>query len=429
MSHISNIRCLRWCELLPELEQREPELARLLVQLQPDETYRFILASYPYGMNMVEQGEFRLPLNDQEAVSINDPRMAEFSDDLTAYAKMPLGLVLNKTMELYYETNNRVICDKLLPTGSVVGAWEFFDKKLHVDTSRQVNISAGARSLFLLPLISDQVSHLRLKKAFNISATPPTKLTEHSKLFAELSRQLRTDWHCEVLFFCKEWFTPSDNPNWKQFENALYQIAWRQSHSARRQLENTISWERTLYNLSERNNYLPPRIIAQLKHVFLLSEGIFPGMVFSSGNTEELAPLPGLRDIYSEVYRLKNKAPLFMHPAYISDQQPVYYSLNYPGNLENFLPSKRVPRLMDELRIIMTTLDSLNAGLFDRMPNLQPFTVEAFHPAANGDDVICDLQQLVEQDKVLVDYFNQHDGEFSLKNAFLKGCIKLHQTG
>jgi len=229
-------------------------------------------------------------------------------------------------------------------------------------------------------------------------------------------------WRCQILYFSQSLIKKcrANHP----FMHYCFQEAWNQSYNCRRQFENNIFWEKYLNDISQSNRYITPKVCCHLKQLFLIAENIFPGMVFSSSKSEQVAPIKTIQQAYLEIYRLKHYAPILMHPQHILDQRAaaVYYSLNYPNYFDAYLPTKTQSRLMDELVAIQETLKHINEYRdSDKKPSFL-----CFHAAKGVHRNIFPAQTIVTHEKMLSDYFKKNKHlDFPSNSIFFKGCIRL----
>jgi hypothetical protein len=413
-----------WDKVRASVHKVNAELGVLLDDLDPGTSHSCLIANYPFGKDIVKTGRFFLPDNYADVISFDDERVPKAIRSLLKYAKIPIGLILDKTAEVYYETPERVIADKLLKNGDIFGVWELFDKPLQKDTAQLSNLAAGARSIFMLPKISDGIAHNRLKKAFNITLPPPRAMREHRDLFAELvkNNELKNEWKCKIIYFTDHWIKQKNNPAWFKLKNYLFQYVWEQSYNCRRQFELHIGWEKILSTMSQHNIYLSPKLSSHIKQLYLIAESVFPGMIFAQKNENEVAPINLIQEIYTDIYQLKNYAPILMHPCHIDAKTPVYYSLNYPNYFESFLPTKSQPRLMDEIRIIAETIEMIQTEIdFNPHPNFS-----YFHAQGADNHHIRSVDMLKDQEKSTQHYFkNKKNLKFPNMSPFFNGCVKI----
>jgi len=276
----------------------------------------------------------------------------------------------------------------------------------------------------MLPKISDRVSHNQLVKQLGIACAPPEKLSQHRDVFAQIVSQTEDadPWRCDVLYFPKSWVKKLKLSAGNQLRTFFANIAWSQSYNCRRQFENNIFWEDFLQTISQSNIYFQPKICSHLKQLLLISEGIFPGMVFSSSDNEQIAPVELIQSAYTEVYKLKQYAPILMYPQHVSDMMPVYYSLNYPNYFDPYLPMKAQPRLSDDLRALIIGLGLV----LDKAAAQQHTAYQVFHAIPHEQEGIHPSAKILDQEENLRKTLQQFKNkEFPTNSPFFKGCIRI----
>ena len=274
---------------------------------------------------------------------------------------MPVGILLNKSIEVFYSTSLRVIPDKIWFKGTIFGVWEQQDKDQNTNTTRLSNLSVGARLIFMLQKISDGISHQRLQRELNITIPIPNALHQHRDIFAKLIHAIPQglQWRCEIIYLTQPWLTPKNKEQKLLLQNYMLFEAWRQSLTCRKQFEYHFEWEQLLQLVNQKNIVLQSNIINHINHLLAIGEHIYPGFCFADETNEDIAPVKLLQMIYRTVYNLRGYAPLMMYPDYVAKNVPVYYSLNVPSCFQ--FPNKGTPRrLLDELRFLKTTLQAFN---------------------------------------------------------------------
>ena len=110
-----------WQDIRSQVREVNSELADIIDQLNPDKRYPFIRADYKFGDLIVEKGVLNLPI-ENNLVSHN--RLPYDLRELLAYSKIPLGLLLNKTSEIFVNEEERVIPLITIEPGDFFGTFE-----------------------------------------------------------------------------------------------------------------------------------------------------------------------------------------------------------------------------------------------------------------------------------------------------------------
>src|SRR3990167_11373570 len=118
-------------------------------------------------------------------------------------------MVLHNALEMFITLEDRVIPFSINKPGNIFGLWRVLDRpneeKLSHTSVFIWNMTAGARSMFMLPKVSEALAHNKLKQGLGIGIDKPRDLLDHWKVFREIAKQpeFTEDWYVEVLFFSK----------------------------------------------------------------------------------------------------------------------------------------------------------------------------------------------------------------------------------
>src|SRR5690349_11490610 len=137
------------------------------------------------------------------------PHMLQKIRSDLSYSPIPLSLLLNKNSEVFLQEAERTIPLNIIKPGQLFGTFETLDFIFNKPSSALWNVSAGARSVFMLPKINESFSIKRLRNHYHLSLDTQLKyLTQHWQIFKEISHvpTFSSPWQSEVLFFTKPWF-------------------------------------------------------------------------------------------------------------------------------------------------------------------------------------------------------------------------------
>jgi hypothetical protein len=199
---------LNWQEATPYLHDINHDFANIILDIEPSKEYKIIKAQYRFGEHIYDKGMLQIPYKNKllpiDSMELPADIRSQFPAD-----ELLLTIPLNKACENYFDTG-----DAILPI-QVFNACDINALCLILcsdDTSMQISkywtISAGCKSLYLLPKISHDRSFKRLKKEFNLTADKPLQLYDQSNLFNQISEFQDEDdvWTADVLIFSKKWF-------------------------------------------------------------------------------------------------------------------------------------------------------------------------------------------------------------------------------
>lgn len=421
----STLTRVYWNEIKDEVRQVNPSLFIHLDCVDNGKNLPLVLAQYPFGCDILKAGTLFLPEGEQAVCPISNSKAPKAILSDLHYSKIPVGLILSKSIEIYYETQERIIADKIWQKGRIFGLWELHDAPYQEDSAQLSNISAGARSIFMLPKITDQVSHRKLQKNLGITSPAPASERDHRDLFAEIVAKSEDGqkWKCRILYLSAAWFKNQNNLAFQSLKGYFLQEAWHQSYNCRRQFELNVSWENSLKWMSERNIYLSPRVSSHVKQLYLIAENIFPGMVFAKQKEDWAAPVNLITHIYQDIYQLKHYDPLITHANHIEHSNPVYYSLRYPNYFESHIPMKSTPRLAEEISMLANIIGMIKyTKHFNIKPefNFYHFGKENTPPVYSADHLIKsnpDLNQFIKNKK--------SGAEFPVNSTFFHGCVEI----
>src|SRR3990167_9065298 len=120
-------------------------------------------------------------------------------------------MVLDKHLEYYIDLPQ---CSMTIPwlvygPGSLFPYTSILDMKSNRNYSPNglLNITSGARSVFMLPNIGCSVNHMNLQRDFNVKKSAPKMLYNHWSVFTEIvnSKSTYSDWQSCVIFFSEKW--------------------------------------------------------------------------------------------------------------------------------------------------------------------------------------------------------------------------------
>jgi hypothetical protein len=417
----------KWADIREDVCRANPALGKVLDDFSPGEKHGFIKAKYPYGVEILNKGKIQLPTNLGTVVSLDDPLVPARLAKKLRYSSVPIGLILAKALEVYFETDQRVMPSKIFKEGTFFGLWELFDRGA-THSANIWSISSGARSLFMLPSISDERYHAKLKQKLGISEYAPKSMLSHVHVFREIAHAFRTihqhDWECEILFFDDGW-ADYDEGNHAELKLRAHwlQAAWSQSLNCRSQMDYSVAWEMFSKEISRKHWKVNPYIINTIKHFIAIAEGTFPG--FAPATDDSCAPVSIIQQAYIDHYLLKKYSPLIIQPSYIKNiGDYVYYSLTLPTLLEWAPKAMASASIMGEQKELKKLIN-----LFVKATGRNDLHLDYFH---------CEKDQLKEvrhSSEILIDdprmqYLESfpNNKEFCENSAFFKGCIRVQKV-
>lgn len=427
---------LYWQDVREDVAKVNPELTKVIDNMDPGKEYTLFRARYPYGEIILDEGKFLLPLSNGNVVSIHDPLIPKNTRAKLDYNRSnPAGIMLQNSAELFMRVNEHVIPFAMLRPGKIFGLWRALDPKLSYHQEHVWSLCSGARSLLMMPKISDAISHRRLQREYGVRHARPKNLYDQWQLFTELANKphFPQPWHNEVLFFSKTWFEEKDDDAWIRFHHFLLRQAWYGAYFWR----NQFIWDFTFSRAQANRNLKPnPYLADTAKHLLAIGEGPAPG--FRVAVDDSAAPISSLQQIYLDSYQLKNYAPLFMHLEHFdmyNCEHPVYYSLQFPTTIEFSPKSRRLSSAMEELREIRHVMRSVQAeivgdkGKLGDTPMYELATVvdySYYHSDKDQYDEIESTTLLPENDLSMQAQLAKFPGRtFAETSPFVRGCVRV----
>jgi hypothetical protein len=424
---------LTWPEIREQVTAVNPEFAKIIDSINPDKKYTVFVADYLFGDEILQRGEFYLPTKNGELVAFSSEFVSKNIKEKLSYnfGSNPAALVLDNSLELFLSLDDRVIPYSIISKGNIFGLWKILDRGTsYCPETFLWGLTAGARSLFMLPKISEASAHNRLKTTFNISEEKPQHLLEHWKTFKQIANNpiFKNPWKTRVLFFSKSWFEHLDDPSWQPFNYFLLNSAWQNSHYWR----NQYIWDLVFSIIQKQRNLKPsPYTADTVKHLLALGTGAVPG--FQPAQDDSLGPITQIQQAYAEIYRIGRYEPIIMQPAFWeggNHDQPIYYSLQHPTSLE-FSPkaSRRattISDLYDVYLLLKKYIEEIlthdfkiqTIPLYDVAKNTE---FRFYHNKKSSYKDIKESEEIQKTDPV----FMAAKDKFPKNSMFFNGCIQL----
>ncbi len=429
---------LNWSEARLLLLPLAPDLVKIIDALAPDASYTLYKARYPFGAKIIDKTDCYLPLKNGKTIHFNDDYLPQNISKNLRYDPMttnPVGIVLSKQSEFYLSTNNRMMPYAMVSPGDMFGLARILDNAEATQEGELTHrsffmweMTSGARSLFMLPKITENLSHTRLNKRYQLSLTKPEGCETHWDIFKAIAEKEQSPWRSEFLYFSNQWFTKLTDPAWSDF----YNYCLRKNRLSYSYWRNILSWQIT-FNVIEQTKNLrfSSYTLDTAKHLFAIAAGSLPG--FKPATDETAAPIHLLQEAYVEGYGLTEYWPVLMELASFSlkDKAPVYYSLNYPTLAQcdpGAFKGKSLITLLDELQLVVEKYQkgirsdtlAMASSLYE---TAQEVEFSYYHSDPGEFLNIHDNTLLPIEDPRFV--IPGASGEFPKHSPFLKGCIKI----
>lgn len=420
----SLIKQVSWDKIRNDVKKVNPELCQIIDKLDPSKKLKLIKASYTFGDLIIKDGILQSP-SKYEDVSSTNPAIPGLN-----YSQIPLSLLLNKSSEIFVHENDRAIPLKVFSPGMLFGTFETIDYLFGKQKSKIWSVSAGSRSIFTLPRISENTGLRRLKTHYKVSSDINARsIADHWNLFKQIAqnKNFSQPWQSDVLFFTKEWFDFKKNdPAWFDFQTYLFKKSWIQSIEAMTRYEFAIYWQDFIKAITHRRIQPTPYFTDSIKHIMLLSVGESPA--FQPAIEGDLyAPIQGIQEAILNVYMIKKYFPTIMHAEMMKKESlnPFYYSLSFPTLLEGSPNSKSQSStvMLDQKHFKLLMETSLQNWKISKTM-LKNKNFEYFHVENDADKEILSSKLITEMDKRFI--VNPIEGlEFCGSSPFWRGCIMI----
>lgn len=427
-----------WLTARPAFIQEEPELVAIIDELSPDNTFKLLKVSYPYGSIIHENGFMHLPVDNKNTLPINHVDISLALKKQLDYSNLPLGCIVNRHgVEIYRELEDRVHSIAFFTTGLNLGPWEFFDPPT------PYTISAGARTIQMLPKIADYAFHSKLK-AIGVTTPPPRSPREHWHIFKEIAANYHQNdpWNCEVIFFTSKWAEKIRNDRaWLPFKYFILKRVWDHTEHNRNHFVYDALWESFSRILSTRKMRPTSYVMDMFKNIIYLAQGQRTLTAYSpAGNDNSAAPINRIMETYINLYGLKHHIPTIMLPKHFlaDDKEPVYYSLQIPTYLDSVPRSRDSVSTKQDLNHLIWLKNTFqrelcNGNLTVWGDNIirifDHINFDFFHSDVDGDPEVKSTDLLIKEDPRFLYYPKDNDKlemrKFADKSTFVRGCVRL----
>jgi len=352
-----------WDDVKGDVEKIDPILANIINDLGVKKTYKLVKATYLYGDLIVNQGTTQIPTKDGILASVFDSDLSEDIKNKLSYQSIPLFLTLKNDNEVFIDTGKRAIPLNLFHQGSLLGAFETIDFLFGRKSNPRWCVSAGARTIFTLPKITDTLGLNKLRLHYNIDRDINLqRLQDHWELFKAIatSENFEQPWQNEVLFFTDDWLGHYNDCKWLKFYQYLYDKCWHQIQGfSLSKIEHAFLWENFAEIFAIKNQKPRPFLADHIKHILSIAMDRSPG--FYPVNNQTIAPITKLQQSLIDTYGLKKYLPTIMSINSLQDANinTVYYSLSYPTLLEGSPINNASSTIMLDFRKIKQLFDSL----------------------------------------------------------------------
>ena len=433
-----------WAKVASAVEKVNPVFATLINQLSPDDSFAAYELTVSYGTPIFKEGILYLPNKRGQLIPVTDPDIPSSVREDLSYRNTPICMVLSEAVEAHHETSDRVIPLTIFKRGDFFGLWEAFDSRISHFLPRLVwNISAGLRSVFFLPKISERSGIERLRKEFGLRINKTVTFKDQFHILKEVINHpsFNSGWECKVLIFGKKFFekiSSGSDVAWQPVENHLLKCIWNQSGFWRFEIALDLVYHYFSEQLRKEGAVCSSYPFEMLKHLIRIGVGGLPA--FRAGSLKESGiPIEEVQKIFMEIYRLKY-VPTLMIPDHfdIHKKMSLYNSINVPTLIERVPKTREVSNVMQITRETMMLLrffqeQALQGNLM--LENTKIFEMlkvvdfEGYHTDSDSTQLLKMTAHLPKKDPT---FLSMPEGygkrEFCDTSIFLRGCIQLSSS-
>lgn len=439
VSFKGSLEKLSWQQARKAVTEVNPDFAKIIDELNPSENHWLLKATYPYGSLVMQKSVLNLPNPQGEIVPITDRSIDPVIRQGIGYNlnSNPVSLILKNSFEIYLPLEDRTLpLSGLIPPGTAFGAWRMLNPH-HTEHPIFIwDMSAGARSVFMLPKITEGLKHKKLAKNFGITASIPRTLMQHWEVFRQLANSKHNycePWNSEVLYFSDSWFKHLSDKAWTDFYQYFYRSGWAGTEYWRNQPVWNLIFSLVLKEYESRPNAY---IMDTAQYLLNMGAGAFTGLGPALNTLS--GPWDLIQKIYNEVYEIRHYPPIIIQPQIFNMHDdlspPVYYSLQFP-NATEFKPSTRVKvSIISDLHEIRALMRRYERDLLSEKFNLGGTSLSAlfdkvqydyFHSAVELHDGMLDTAEMAEDINLRTTVDGHVHEAFPASCLFGRGCIRL----
>lgn len=428
-----------WSDIRSKVAKVEPKFAAIVDELDPDQSFPLYLAYYPYGALKGDTRSTFFPDDKASYYRVTDANAPKDVVKHLGYSKnsAPLALLLEKNFELFIDLKEQgiTIPRVVYSPGALFPLSRILSR--HSERTYAPNglltMTAGTRSVFMLPNIGCATNHINLQRDFNVQSEAAKSLYDHWHVFKELTA-VDCDWRACLVYFSQNWLDKLySDKRWLSLRLYLHEMAWHHYEFER----NHFYYDVAFSTIQKKRNLKPnPYLADTARHLLITALGAAPG--YTPATTEDALPLTYLQNIFIESYGLKKYFPIIFQPQHFnfeSDQQPIYYSLQHPSTHMFSPKSRKIASTLSEMReleritrIYTQELARENTLCSDTVLNkvAQQVKFDYYHNKMDLHKTIKSSKELLKIDTRLSDKSWVKAGmQFAADAPFVRGCVSI----
>lgn len=338
------------------------ELARVLEKMNLGKEYYAYYAEYNYGDDISDDHNFYFPF--QNKLVIFEDLPLEIQHDFKRWkSAIPLGIVLDKTMEHYINRTDRTIPARFFRAGDCFGYDFRMGNIEHVIALPLYSVMAGARSTFCMASLGNNKLFSPLKKYLNRTTTSPKNLYEQHTFFKELYKAFYPEnpWKLKLLYFPDNFMVSvQENPEFQPLANYLLQQYWQVGEITRARTTHDYLSSEVFSNMKKYKPTPEPCITEAIRSFILIM--INACFAYRPLINDAYLPLDTIQNILLNEYKIEHR-PIIFGPDTSKNSSTLYYLLNYPSSM---LFSRSYARDASTIKVL-DLLHRMTKDFFDEM--------------------------------------------------------------
>ncbi len=299
-----------WSEIKHQIQKINPEFYEVFEEVKPKDSLPLTITKYAYGQTFSDDKNFYLP----NAKGISSTPFK---------GRNPLSMILDNTLEFYFETISNVIPWMVFRPGDFLPLmyWSEILSPYRLSPGSIFTTTAGSRSSFLLSLYSKNEAYARLKQQYGISNDiNPENTLDHYKIFKTIAEKEASPWRTTILCFDEKWFSNILNEKkWSPVKMYFYQQALKRTSCFR----NAPFLNYAMHDIYKKNNYKHKEYSEDIiKQLFFTALGALP--TFIPAHDETGLPLNLLANTFNEHYGTYN-LPIIMQSQKSQNLKETFY--------------------------------------------------------------------------------------------------------
>ncbi|AXA32985.1 hypothetical protein [Francisella adeliensis] len=430
---METLELLSWQDVKNDVMAYNAAFADVINKLDPPKDFKLVRARYKYGDEIFKKGILHLRYKGKLIPFSSREIPSEYTKELS-YALTPLGMSLNKNLEMFITHDDSVVPISVFKAGQLFGVWNILSNNdsLHYQYRNSRTITAGNKSNYILPKISDTRSFNRLKKEFKLNLAKPSESHCQLELFKAMDRtQPKNEWYAEVIFFSKDWFDECNELKTQELKLHIYELGWQEMSFLREK----VAFNFNLSNILTTSNLKPnPYVTDIVHHLYAIRRGFYPGFAVA---TEDSAPINFLEQAFVDVYKITS-TPVFLsarHLAKETEHDHLYYLFNFPTLME-FSPKSRLASKVTDILELQYILEKTISYVLSLEPGNSFESIEEWflstehkfyhtHQIENNESLSY-TDQLMKDDSEMLKYYKKYPRLPFCSNAtLLRGCAKI----